>query len=73
MSYIPNTNTDRSEMLATIGVASLDALFDQIPKLHQFQGLLNILPRLDQISLMRHLTTLPRKNVHADDFSCFLG
>ena len=73
MSYIPNTDIDRSEMLATIGVPSLDALFDQIPKPQQFQGLLNIPPRLDQISLMRHLSSLARKNVHADDFPCFLG
>lgn len=73
MSYIPNTDSDRSEMLATIGVPSLDALFDQIPKPLQFLGPLNIPPRLDQMSLMRHLSGLARKNVNADDFPCFLG
>jgi len=73
MSYIPNTDADRADMLAAIGVCSVNALFDQIPNPLQFQGELNIPVRLDQISLTRHLAGLARKNVNADDFSCFLG
>lgn len=60
-------------MLAVIGVSSLDALFDQIPKPLQLQGDLKIPGRLDQISLMRHLSGLARKNVDADGYPCFLG
>ncbi len=55
MAYIPNTDADRAEMLAAIGLNSLDDLFTPIPKPLQFQGELNIPPRMDQITLARHL------------------
>ena len=73
MSYIPNTDADCTDMLAAIGVTSVDALFDQIPEPLRFRGNLAIPGRLNQISLMRHLVGLARKNVNADDFPCFLG
>ena len=73
MSYIPNTDADRAEMLSSIGVTAIDALFDQIPQPLRFRGALAIPPRLDQISLMHHLANLARKNVNADDYPCFLG
>ncbi len=73
MSYIPNTELERTEMLAAIGVKSVNDLFAPIPEALHFQGELNIPPRMDQITLARHLTRLARKNVHADDFPCFLG
>ena len=73
MSYIPNTDTDRAEMLSEIGVSSIDDLFETIPQALHLQGELNIPPRLNQIALTRHLSSLAKKNVHADDVSCFLG
>ena len=73
MSYIPNTDTDRAQMLEAIGVASMDALFAPIPKPLQFQGELNIPARMDQVTLAKHLTKLAAQNVHADAASCFLG
>jgi len=73
MSYIPNTDADREKMLGAIGVESLDDLFTPIPKPLQFQGELNIPPRMDQMTLAKHLTRLAAKNLHADDAPCFLG
>ena len=73
MSYIPNTDADREKMLGAIGVQSLDDLFAPIPKPLQFQGELNIPPRMDQMTLAKHLTRLAAKNLHADEAPCFLG
>ncbi len=73
MSYIPNTDADREKMLDAVGVQSLDDLFAPIPKSLQFQGELNIPPRMDQMTLGRHLTRLAGKNLHADEAPCFLG
>jgi len=73
MSYIPNTDADREKMLDAVGVQSLDDLFAPIPKSLRFQGELNIPPRMDQMTLARHLTRLAGKNLHADEAPCFLG
>ena len=73
MAYIPNTEADRAEMLAAMGMTSVDDLFAPIPKSLQFQGELTIPPRMDQVTLARHLARLARKNVQADDYPCFLG
>jgi glycine dehydrogenase subunit 1 len=73
MSYIPNTDADRAEMLSAIGVASLDDLFAPIPKSLQYNQELQIPARMDQISLAKHLNRLAAKNVHAEAYPCFLG
>ncbi len=73
MSYIPNTDADRAEMLSAIGVGSLDDLFAPIPKHLQYSQELNIPSRMDQITLAKHLNKLAAKNVHAEAYPCFLG
>ena len=73
MAYIPNTDADRAEMLSAMGMKSLDDLFAPIPKSLQVQGELSIPPRMDQVTLARHLARLAGKNVHADAMPCFLG
>ncbi len=73
MSYIPNTDADRAEMLSAIGVGSLDDLFAPIPKHLQYNQELNIPSRMDQITLAKHLNKLAAKNVHAEAYPCFLG
>ena len=39
MPFIPHTEQDVREMLATIGAPSIDALFDEIPASLRIQGL----------------------------------
>jgi glycine dehydrogenase subunit 1 len=39
MTYIPISPNERDEMLKTVGVKSLDDLFDAIPKKHRFPQL----------------------------------
>jgi glycine dehydrogenase subunit 1 len=73
MSYIPNTDADRTRMLAAIGVSSIDDLFAPIPEPLRFPGELAIPKRLDQIALGRHATRLASKNANAVDMPCFMG
>ena len=54
MSYIPNTDADRAEMLSAISIASLDDLFAPIPKHLQYNQELQIPSRMDQITLAKH-------------------
>ena len=73
MSYIPNTDADRAEMLSAIGLESLDDLFAPIPKHLQYNQELRIPSRMDQVTLAKHLGKLAAKNVHAEAYPCFLG
>jgi glycine dehydrogenase subunit 1 len=73
VAYIANTAHDREEMLAAIGLNSLDELFSQIPVENQFRGKLNIPEALDQISLGKHIARLSKLNADADSYPCFLG
>ena len=45
MRYTPTTDRDRAEMLAAIGVDSVDALFEDVPGWLRFTGRLAIPPR----------------------------
>jgi glycine dehydrogenase subunit 1 len=73
VSYIPNTDADQAEMLAAIGLKTLDDLFTPIPEALRFQGELEIPHRMDQMTLARHFTRLAAKNTHAEAMPCFLG
>jgi glycine dehydrogenase subunit 1 len=53
MPFIPHTETDISEMLATIGVDSVDALFDEIPESLRIDGLSGIPDALGEAEIVR--------------------
>lgn len=73
MAYIPHTDADREAMLRTIGVATIDELFREIPEDLRLKGELNIPSALSEYELTRNLGGLARKNRGADDLVCFLG
>ena len=73
MSFIPNTDADREQMLAAIGVRSLDDLFAPVPAPLRFRGELDIPPRMDQITLAKHLGRLAAKNADCEQYPSFLG
>ena len=56
MPFIPHTETDVSAMLASIGVASIDDLFDEIPQALRSGGLTQVpegLPEMEVARLMQ--------------------
>ena len=73
MGYLSLTEADREAMLAAIGVASVDELFQDIPEGVRFQGRLALEPRLSEQELVSHLTDLAERNVPAGEELSFLG
>jgi glycine dehydrogenase subunit 1 len=72
--YIPHTEADEQEMLAEIGVASIDDLFREIPQNLRVQpGSLSLPSALDEVRLAGHLKELSAKNVNLEDVTCFMG
>jgi glycine dehydrogenase subunit 1 len=74
MPYIPHTEADVAEMLAVIGVSSIDDLFCEVPEnLRLAPGSLDIPNALDEPKLYAHLLDLASKNVDLSKVTCFLG
>jgi glycine dehydrogenase subunit 1 len=73
MRYIPNASEDVREMLDTIGIDSVDRLFDSIPKDVKLGRLLDIPGPWSEIEIRRSLTAMGFRNVRTDDKPSFLG
>ncbi len=73
MSYLSLTERDREEMLAAIGVASVDELFAQIPEQVRLGRPLDLEPALTELELVRHLEELAAKNIDTTRELSFLG
>jgi glycine dehydrogenase subunit 1 len=73
MTYIPISPQEREAMLATIGVKSLDALFDAVPANYRFPKL-DLPPALTEMEAAGLLAEIAssNENVHGDLVS-FLG
>lgn len=71
--YLPMTEQDKKEMLATIGVESVDELFSDIPESVRFTGLYNIKEAKSEASLLKELKQLAAKNQDTEANVSFLG
>jgi glycine dehydrogenase subunit 1 len=73
MTYIPISPKERDAMLETIGVKSLDDLFDAVPAKHRFPEL-NLPPALTEMEAMAELSDLAQANENVrEDLISFLG
>lgn len=72
MRYLPHTEQEIRDMLARIGVDSIDALFAPIPATHRLDRPLALEPALDEAALIAHLSALADRNEAAKTLS-FLG
>jgi glycine dehydrogenase subunit 1 len=73
MRYLPLTPEDRSEMLARIGVADIDALFADIPAGKRLASLPDLPRTKSEIEVERVLGTMAAKNVAAGSVPFFVG
>lgn len=60
-------------MLATIGVDSIDALFQEVPSDLRLKGELDVPSAFDERKLFKHLQELSEQNVDLSRTTCFLG
>ncbi len=72
MPFIPITSAEREEMLKTVGVASCDALFADVPAHARFPHL-DLPPSLTEMEAARHLADLASRNTPVEKLACFLG
>lgn len=74
MRYLPLTNNDRQAMLATIGAASIDDLFIDVPEEARLKGPIPGLPmHASEMAVERHFSAMARKNMAAAHHPFFLG
>jgi glycine dehydrogenase subunit 1 len=72
-SYIAVTADDLREVLAEIGVASVDDLFAAIPEEVRFRGKLDLESGKSEAEVFAHLRALAERNVSTQDEVSFLG
>lgn len=74
MRYLPLNTQDRASMLATIGAASIDDLFIDIPEEARLTGPIHDLPmHAPEMAVERHMKKLAAQNVVAGDVPFFMG
>lgn len=72
MVFVPHTEKERREMLATIGVARLEDLFGDVPERYRYPEL-GLPDPLSEMEIMRELNELSDANLNANAVPTFLG
>ncbi len=72
MRYIPNSPDERADMLKQIGEASIENLFDSIPKELRLSDHLNVPAAMSELELLKHFDEMGARNEAARRIS-FLG
>src|SRR3954471_9601928 len=67
------TDADRREMLAKVGMSSLDDLFADIPENLRLERPLDLPGGMSEQDVFEHLAELSSRNRHADEETTFLG
>jgi glycine dehydrogenase subunit 1 len=72
LSFIPLTEAEQTEMLARIGVDSIDELFDDVPPSARFPTL-SLPDPLSELEAHHKMSALAGKNGHVGQLACFVG
>jgi glycine dehydrogenase subunit 1 len=73
MRYLPLTPEDRTDMLAKVGVASVDDLFANVPKAKLVKGLANLPKAKGELEVERILGAFAAENISASEVPFFVG
>ncbi|MBI1301234.1 MAG: aminomethyl-transferring glycine dehydrogenase subunit GcvPA [Alphaproteobacteria bacterium] len=73
MRYLPQTKAARQEMLKTVGVTSVDALYRDIPKQAFIDGYADLPKHQGELQVERDLSRMAAKNMAASNVPFFLG
>ncbi|MCR9128728.1 MAG: aminomethyl-transferring glycine dehydrogenase subunit GcvPA [Alphaproteobacteria bacterium] len=73
MRYLPLTPEDRQAMLKTVGVSSIDALFQDVPEAARLDGPVDLPRRATELEVERAFTRMARKNTAAGEVPFFVG
>ncbi|WP_201861129.1 aminomethyl-transferring glycine dehydrogenase subunit GcvPA [Microvirga soli] len=73
MRYLPLSDTDRGEMLARIGVKTVDELFADVPKNLLLKEPMDLPRRKGELEVERILSRMSAKNISASSVPFFVG
>lgn len=74
MRYLPLTPDDREAMLKTIGAASIDDFYTDVPEAARLKGPIHDLPmHQGELAVERHMSALASKNTTASSGPFFVG
>jgi glycine dehydrogenase subunit 1 len=73
MRYLPHTEAERAEMLATIGVDDIAALFAPVPAGARLERPIDLPPHAPEFVVEAHMRALANKNRAASDGPFFVG
>ncbi|WP_306027102.1 aminomethyl-transferring glycine dehydrogenase subunit GcvPA [Stappia sp. MMSF_3263] len=73
MRYLPLSETDRTDMLARVGISDIDEIFVDIPKSARIDGLLDLPRRQGEFAVERDMSRMAGKNVAASSVPFFVG
>ena len=71
--FLALTDSDREEMLRTIGVGTVDELFSDLPEAVRFGRELDLEPARSEQEVFAHLSELAERNADASRELSFLG
>ncbi len=73
MRYIPHTPDEYQAMMDTLGIQSVDELFEDIPEKARLARPLNLEDALNEMQLSQHLMRLSSENINVNEVPSFLG
>ncbi|EFO34458.1 glycine cleavage system P-protein [Roseibium sp. TrichSKD4] len=73
MRYLPLTDTDRADMLAKVGVDSIDDLFADIPEKVRLKDPVDLPKRASEMQVECQLSSMAAKNTPASSVPFFVG
>jgi glycine dehydrogenase subunit 1 len=71
--YISNTPEQQLEMLASIGLETIEDLFQDIPEQVRLRRDLDLPPAVAETELVKLMREKAQQNCHLDEYACFLG
>ncbi len=73
-SFVPHTDAEVGEMLAALGIASVDELFSMVPEALRLAGGLDLEPGLSEADVLDRVDEIAAVNRHVGrDLVCFAG
>jgi len=73
MRFAPHTDDDVAQMLAAIGLGTLDELFEQIPAPVRLDRPLSLPEGVSEMEILADLRSMAARNRGVDDLVCFAG
>lgn len=73
MRYLPLSDLDRKEMLAKVGVSSIDDLFQDVPESARLESLIDLPTHQSEQAVERYMSRLSAKSTSAGSVPFFCG